>query len=76
LPLPADLTVETRKPVAPGAVQPWLDLVERLCFDQLFYDEAVARTRTAAAMYDRRTLASQYVKFFENVLAAPEKHVR
>lgn len=73
LPLPDDLTLETRKPVSATAVKPWIDLIERLCFDEPFYQAEVAKTRVAAQMYKRESLQPKYVEFFRQVLAAPTK---
>ncbi len=73
LPLPADLTVDTRKPVSAAAVQPWIDVIERLCFDEPFYQAEVAKTRTAAEMYQRKHLQPKYVDFFRQTLERPMK---
>jgi glycosyltransferase involved in cell wall biosynthesis len=69
LPLPAGLTTATRRPVEPEAVEPWIDVIVKLAFDGGFYEDAVAKTREAAQMYDRAALARRYVAFFESVLA-------
>ena len=68
LPLPADLTSGTNRPVSAEAVEPWLEVIVKLAFDEPFYEDAVARTREAARMYERATLASRYVDFFRGVL--------
>jgi glycosyltransferase involved in cell wall biosynthesis len=68
LPLPADLTNETDRPVSAAAVEPWLEVIVNLAFDQPFYEGAVARTREAARMYERAALAPRYVDFFRGVL--------
>jgi glycosyltransferase involved in cell wall biosynthesis len=68
LPLPADLTLESRVPVGPAAVAPWLELIGRLFEDEAFYSEQSARAITAATMYRRETLAPRYVDFFEKTL--------
>ena len=70
LPLPSDLTIQTRQPVTAKAVEPWLELLTKLCFDESFYADAVARTREAARMYVRETLAPKYVNFFVETLSA------
>lgn len=71
LPLPADLTVHSRQPVSPEAVEPWMELIARLAFDEPFYMDAVARTQAAARMYGREELARRYADFFFRILAAP-----
>jgi glycosyltransferase involved in cell wall biosynthesis len=71
LPLPSSLTMQTRRPVAPDAVEPWMSVIERLAMDEPFYREAVDRTREAAQMYRREVLAPRYAAFFERVLALP-----
>jgi len=73
LPLPADLTVQSQRPVAAEAVEPWLDVIVKLAFDETFYNDAVARTREAARMYERKTLAARYVDFFRSVLDQPKR---
>ncbi|MFN7939625.1 MAG: hypothetical protein U0R19_40235 [Bryobacteraceae bacterium] len=73
LPLPADLTVDTRKPVAAEAVQPWIETIERLCFDEEEYQRQAAKAKQAAAMYSRESLTPRYVAFFKQVLTLPGK---
>lgn len=73
LPLPPAFTVKSRRPVEPEAVEPWVDVIVKLAFDQEFYDSAVARTRAAAQMYNRQELAERYVDFFRHTLSAPAK---
>ena len=68
LPLPPDLTVRTKRPVPAEAVEPWIDVISKLAFDEPFYQAAVARTREAARMYDRAELAQKYVAFFEQTM--------
>ncbi len=69
LPLPPDLTMATRRPVAAEAVEPWIEVIAKLAFDEPFYEQAVARTREAAKMYAREELAPRYVEFFSRVLS-------
>jgi glycosyltransferase involved in cell wall biosynthesis len=69
LPLPPELTPRTRRPVTAEAVEPWMSAIERLAMDEVFYREAVGRTREAAHMYRREVLAPRYAAFFERVLA-------
>ena len=71
LPLPPELTLATRTPVGPEAVEPWLDIIVRLCFDEPFYADQSARARQASGMYRRETLGRQYVDFFKSVLPPP-----
>lgn len=73
LPLPPDLTVQSQRPVSAEVVEPWLDLIVRLAFDEPFYEAAVARTREAARIYERRKLAPRYVDFFRSVLDKPDR---
>jgi glycosyltransferase involved in cell wall biosynthesis len=73
LPLPADLTGKTRRTVSAEAVYPWIDPIVKLAFDEPFYQNAVERTRQAARMYARETLAPQYVDFFVRTLESPAK---
>jgi glycosyltransferase involved in cell wall biosynthesis len=71
LPLPAELTTRTRRPVSASAVEPWVETIAKLAFDEPFYQDAVAKTRDAARMYRREELAPRYTDFFMRVLAAP-----
>jgi glycosyltransferase involved in cell wall biosynthesis len=73
LPLPKDLTVETRKPVAAEAVQPWVDTIVRLCFDEEEYQRQAAKAKMAAVMYSRASLTPRYAAFFRDVLERPGK---
>ncbi|MBS1830783.1 MAG: hypothetical protein JST93_36140 [Acidobacteria bacterium] len=73
LPLPGDLTMETRKPVAAEAVEPWLETIERLCFDDEEYQRQAAKAKQAASMYSRQNLTPRYAAFFKNVLTLPGK---
>ena len=68
LPLPADLTVKTRRPVPASAVEPWIEPIAKLAFDDEFYNDAVEKTRRAARMYAREELAPRYVDFFIKTL--------
>jgi len=36
LPLPADFTVKTRRPVPASAVEPWIEPIAKLAFDDEF----------------------------------------
>ena len=69
LPLPEDLTMDTDVPVAPGAVAPWLAVMERLADDEAFYAEHCQRARAAGQHYRPEVQGPRYVEFFENALA-------
>ena len=71
LPLPADLTTMTRRPVPVSAVEPWIEPIAKLAFDEPFYNDAVEKTRQAARMYARQELAPRYVDFFIKTLESP-----
>jgi len=73
LPLPADLTTKTRRPMPAEAVEPWIEPIVKLAFDQPFYQNAVERTRQAARMYAREELAPRYVHFFVRTLETRSK---
>jgi glycosyltransferase involved in cell wall biosynthesis len=73
LPLPPDLTVATRTPVSAEAVEPWVELLARLAFDEPFYEESVRAAREASRMYLRAELGPRYAEFFERVLQAPAR---
>jgi glycosyltransferase involved in cell wall biosynthesis len=68
LPLPADLTVKTRVPVSVEAVEPWIEVIVKLAFDEPFYRQSVARAREASLAYRRETLAPRYADFFRRAL--------
>ena len=68
LPLPDDLTVDTRQPVAHAAVQPWLDLLLRLVDEPVLYEEFAERARNEAARrFHPDALAKQYKRYFDRV---------
>jgi len=69
LPLPKDLTLESRMPVASEAVEPWLELLLRLSDDEAFYAAACQRAAEAGKSYRPEILAPLYVEFFEKVLS-------
>jgi glycosyltransferase involved in cell wall biosynthesis len=69
LPLPADLTLATRRPVAREAVEDWLTLLLRLVDDEPFYEAACRRAAEAGRLYRPETLAPRYVDFFHQVHA-------
>ena len=67
LPLPLDYTEETRTALPLTAVEPWIDLVERLCDDESFYAGESERARRAAAALAPAALAPRYAAFFRSV---------
>ncbi|MBL8178915.1 MAG: glycosyltransferase family 4 protein [Bryobacterales bacterium] len=73
LPLPDDLTIHTRKPVSPQAVQPWLDAIVQLCFDENEYQRQAAKARQASSLYLRENLTPRYAAFFHHALSLPGK---
>ncbi|MBL8227656.1 MAG: glycosyltransferase [Bryobacterales bacterium] len=68
LPLPPDYTMQTRRPVAAEAVEPWLNVVQKLCFDEELYEQQVTLCREAAAMYSRNSLKPRYLELFEKAI--------
>ena len=56
-----------------AAVEPWVETIGKLAFDERFYQDAVTATRTAARMYAREELTPRYADFFRRTLAAPAK---
>lgn len=75
LPLPPDLTLETRTPVSAEAVRPWLELIIRLSDDEAFYEAACGRAAEAGKVFDRDLVGRQYVEFFEQVRALRESKI-
>ena len=68
LPLPDDLTVDTRQPVAHAAVQCWLDLLLRLVDEPALYDEFSERARAEAIRrFHPDTLVGMYKRYFDRV---------
>lgn len=51
LPLPSSLTVVTTVPVESDAVLGWLEVIERLADDEVFYQDACARAAFAGRAY-------------------------
>jgi glycosyltransferase involved in cell wall biosynthesis len=73
LPLPSDFTVMTRHPVPASAVEPWIEPIAKLAFDDAFYNDAVEKTRQASRMYAREELSPRYVDFFVKTLEASSR---
>jgi glycosyltransferase involved in cell wall biosynthesis len=68
LPLPASLTLQTRKPVAPEDVAAWLEKIIHLADDATGYAAASERARIAGATNRPETLSPRYVAYFEGIL--------
>ena len=68
LPLPPDLTPATRKPVDAAAVEPWIELIRKLAFDQPFYEEALRKVREAAVECSMERIRKRYAQFFETLM--------
>ncbi len=67
LPIPAEITPQTSKPVSVETVQPWIDLIVRLQ-DQQFYEQACIAARRAGEMYRPENVAPRYVDYFRRVV--------
>ena len=67
LPIPASITPETRVPPEASVVAPWVSLIERLCDDEAFYQQASARARARAAAFDPEAVAPTFAEFFAGV---------
>ncbi len=68
LPLPAALTLQTRRPVAAEDVTPWLDTIVRLADDHEHYAQASARARAAGQAFQPETLGPRYLDYFTRIL--------
>ncbi len=68
LPLPDSLTLETRKPVAPEDVQPWIAAAVQFADDEDFYHTACAQARVAGKTYHPERLREAYATFFRSAL--------
>ena len=64
LPLPAHYVPTSRVPVRAEEVQPWIDVIERLAFDEPFYQAEVQKARQAAELYRPENLRPMYADFF------------
>jgi glycosyltransferase involved in cell wall biosynthesis len=62
--IPKEITVETNQPVPVEAVKPWIDVIERLWDDKVFYKDASRVASDSAAMYRPEVLAPRYVEYF------------
>lgn len=70
LPLPADLTLRTRNPVDAAAVEPWVEVILKLAFDQAFYEDAVKKVKEAAVECSAERIRKRYERFFESLMLA------
>jgi glycosyltransferase involved in cell wall biosynthesis len=68
LPLPPDVDLSLRAPVAPEVVRPWLDLIERLEDDAEFYRAASDAALRAAERYRPERLRREYADYFLTVV--------
>ncbi len=73
LPLPDDLTTQTRFPVEVEAVQPWIDAVAKLADDEEHYQQESLRAKAAGEVYLPAQLQPRYCEFFRNVLTSGSK---
>ncbi len=71
LPLPADFHPASQAPVNAAAVKPWIDVIERLAFDEPFYQAEVERARQAAQLYHPENLRPMYADFFRQAASLP-----
>jgi glycosyltransferase involved in cell wall biosynthesis len=69
IPIPPEVTPETKAPVDAEVVEPWVNLILRLTDDDAFYQEASQRAAEAGRIYRREELAPRYLEFFERVLS-------
>jgi hypothetical protein len=68
LPLPMDLTLATRKPVAAEAVEPWIEVIRKLAFDPAFCDEAMRKVQAAAVECSSERVAERYGDLFRTLM--------
>jgi hypothetical protein len=67
------LTTATRRPVDASAVEPWVEVIAKIAFDEPFYADAVEKTGLAARMYSREELSRRYVDYFIKTLEIPKR---
>jgi glycosyltransferase involved in cell wall biosynthesis len=67
LPLPESVNAETTRPVDRGAVEAWVNTIERLHDDAAFYEAASGKARAASQVVSPQLVAARYVEFFETV---------
>jgi glycosyltransferase involved in cell wall biosynthesis len=68
VPIPREVTPETKVPVDAAVVEPWVELILRLTDDEEFYQQASHRALHAGRIYRSDELAPRYLEFFERVL--------
>ena len=68
VPIPPEVTPQTRVPVGPEIVEPWVNLILQLTDNEAFYQEASARALEAGRIYHVDSLAPRYREFFERVI--------
>lgn len=73
LPLPADYQFSSRVPVRAADVQPWMDVIERLAFDEPFYQAEAEKARQAAELYRPENLRPMYAEFFRQAALRPAR---
>jgi len=54
-------------------VEPWIEAIAKVAFDEPFYQRQVEKTKNAARMYAREELAPKYVDFFLKTLEGPKR---
>jgi glycosyltransferase involved in cell wall biosynthesis len=64
LPLPPEIDLSLRAPVAREVVTPWVDLIERLEDDAAFYRQASEAALRAAERYQPEKLRAEYAAYF------------
>jgi glycosyltransferase involved in cell wall biosynthesis len=69
VPLPPEIDLTLRAPVAPAVVSPWVDLIERLEDDAEFYRTASEAARKAAERYRPERLRREYADYFLTALS-------
>jgi glycosyltransferase involved in cell wall biosynthesis len=67
LPIAPEITAKITRPVEPGAVQPWIELIARLEDDEDFYQRQSALALRAGQTYHPTQLTPRYLDFFQTV---------
>jgi len=70
LPVPKDLDLKCRQPVAAEAVEPWVETIVRLEDDADLYAREAERAREAGKIYLHEQLAPRYAEFFRKIAEA------
>jgi glycosyltransferase involved in cell wall biosynthesis len=71
LPLPADYTPESRTLPTRDAVQPWIEVILKLCDDEAYYQAQSSRARAEAQLWRPEQIAEQCDAFFRTVRLRP-----